>query len=488
MIRLSLKLLIVILVLISFRSYGQSVSKNPFFMELLKDSIAVPFVSWNDTKYVDIGATPFRDFPQLLIRNSQGLFMFLNGSGRLYKAVNQGTQVAFERIDTTIHFGYNVGSFAFSCDDTIYSLGGYGFWRANGQLRAFIKETKQWDIIKLNEEVPILCDGIRDLIWYDQVGKRIYLGRTFERNEAVRSVGLNESNERYGVYCLDIKARDWKYLGDLSSNIIGQVRSIKALGSSPWGELVFFGDKVMLIDYANNRLLPLNSTKQEIQFREISEKPNSTIDIFFIRDSTLFSWNPGMKSLGSIQLSKKDFALSNDPAYTLPISVSTTSRTMLRNWSLIIAGTTFILLIIFIALKKRPGKTHSKEKADMRSPVDNNEVLKPEKVFQMDLFDEKEVAVLHLIIANSSKGEMTTIEGINKVLGVHQKNADIQKRQRSDTIMRINEKYTFAAGDKDDIIQKQRTDHDHRTFEYFIDYNKIKSLNSLFNNSIEKRQ
>jgi hypothetical protein len=63
---------------------------------------------------------------------------------------------------------------------------------------------------------------------------------------------------------------------------------------------------------------------------------------------------------------------------------------------------------------------------------------------------------------------LTTIEEINKVIGVVNRSNEIQKRMRSDLIGSINLKLNIITKDKKPVIDKQRSEFDKRSFEYFI--------------------
>jgi hypothetical protein len=63
---------------------------------------------------------------------------------------------------------------------------------------------------------------------------------------------------------------------------------------------------------------------------------------------------------------------------------------------------------------------------------------------------------------------LTTIEEINKVIGASQRSAEVQKRLRSDLIGSINDKLEIVSESKFNIIEKQRSEFDKRSFEYFI--------------------
>ncbi len=95
------------------------------------------------------------------------------------------------------------------------------------------------------------------------------------------------------------------------------------------------------------------------------------------------------------------------------------------------------------------------------------------------LFDEQELSLLHLLIHNTESGRLTSIEEINKVLGLMKRNPEIQKKQRSDIMTGINQKYNFVYPNKQAIILKQRSSDDGRSFDYFIAFEDLQSVKSL---------
>jgi hypothetical protein len=86
----------------------------------------------------------------------------------------------------------------------------------------------------------------------------------------------------------------------------------------------------------------------------------------------------------------------------------------------------------------------------------------------MDLLNEREKILLTFIYEHSLDERLTTIEEINKVIGAAQRNAEVQKRLRSDLIGTINDKLEIVSESKHNVIDKQRSEFDKRSFEYFI--------------------
>ena len=96
-----------------------------------------------------------------------------------------------------------------------------------------------------------------------------------------------------------------------------------------------------------------------------------------------------------------------------------------------------------------------------------------------NVFQEKEIQLLQLLIDNSILGRTTSIEEENKVLGLSKLSSDLQKKHRSDIITSINKKYSVLKGSEEPIIKKKRTEFDKRSFEYYIDQNRILEIKGL---------
>ena len=110
--RLVSSLLFVILIICN-KSYCQS--KQYPLQNLLKDSIAVAVITPQNTLLFRLdNDLPFKSNPQYLIKNGKEVFTFITGTGRLYKAIQNGDSIYFTRQDSTTHFGYNIGAFPFS--------------------------------------------------------------------------------------------------------------------------------------------------------------------------------------------------------------------------------------------------------------------------------------------------------------------------------------------------------------------------------------
>jgi ribosomal protein S18 len=451
--------------------FGQPTNSNPIIQNLLQDKKTVSFVSLQKELYLSTLDANFNTCPQNLLKCGGEVYVFINGSGRLYKAEQKGEEISFTRIDSTTYFGYNIAAFAFCYKNHIYNLGGYGFWRMNGQLRVFNEKVKQWDIVKLNREIPLLTGKTEGMVWYDVAGKKIYTAYYIERNEAIKSKELEETQFIYDVMVLDLEKEEWSQLGSLNNYLREKLPNFRPMTISPWGQMITVGDKISLLDFKNNRILSLDVRKDYYQTLIRAYFGNA----FYFKDSTLFYGNNDAKRLDSVVLHYADFMPTNEPIYT---ELGVTSLTK-KPVSYLFLTIPFALLgISVVVIKKRKSLTRQPKNFEYNDHDSNGEMNK------QAVFDEKEMQLLQLLIQNTSAGNTTSIDEQNRILGLVKKSTEIQKKQRSDIIIGINRKYSFVTKQEEPIIQKKRTDFDKRSYEYFIDYKRMEELKNFLNSSV----
>jgi hypothetical protein len=411
----------------------------------------------------DLGdTTPLKHNPQNFIKKGKDLYLFVNGTGRLFKTELEQNSIKFTRLDRTTHFGYNIVAFPFTYNNHIYNLGGYGLWRINGQLRIYNEKANEWDIVKLNREIPFMAEN--SLVWYDMAGKKIYIGLYSPKNEAIKTE-LTEKEFIYEVMVLDLTTNDWHKLGDLNNYIKNSIPIIKPVCSSPWGLLISMGDKLTLLDYSHNKVSILNTANQD--FQSFSRKMAASNCYF--KDSTLYYGNNETRTLDSIPLHYSDFKPTGEVVYTIAAATVASSYLpwMIGGLLLLVSAAIFYLLKykVSIQILKKPIITEVKPTALPSEDSSSNEI---NTTATTSYFDEKELQVLLLLLDNSSKQLTTSIEALNNVLGVTKKANDVQKKQRSDVMSSINKKFSFISQNEQPIIDKTRADIDKRSFEYFI--------------------
>jgi len=240
--------------------------------------------------------------------------------------------------------------------------------------------------------------------------------------------------------------------------------------------MIAFKNKNLFLDYANNKIYRLSDTKQ----RKIEQLPTSTGDIHvnYFTDSTFYSWLTAKNLVDSLKIDMKDLILIDEKIYTTGQDPAIVNEKKSFGNSilviLIIAGLIAAILIGYYFARKKNRLTGFQE--------DNGASANNESHFAIP-FSPLEIEVIQAVFENSSKGAYTSIEEINKALGVSKKNSDTQKKQRSDIISSINRKYAYIKQSKQELIEKNRTEFDKRSFEYFITTSKLNDAAAIIKES-----
>ncbi len=388
---------------------------------------------------------PFSKHTQTPIKSDTGLYIFIDGTGLLYHFQKSDSQQQFVRIDSTQIWGYNLGSFSFAYHDKIYNLGGSGIWRSNGHLRVFNEKAHEWDIVPLNIEIPLISGYMEGIISYDRKNGKIYTAYYHKIND-----GLIEKNDEivYQVMALDLNKKEWTTLGDFNSELIANTPNIINLTITPMGLLTNDNSNIKLWDFPNNKLYELKDHKDF--FQTIIRGFDSTT--VFYKNEYLFISRGDY--LDSQKITIQDF-IQVANIYTKTVHSS------IERYTRIIYSLLLITLIVFALFflkwyKRNIIKKHAVQL--LKSSVfDNNHKL---------VFTDQELLLLSLFVANSKLENKTSIEEINKVLGLESRPIETQKSQRHKLISSINSKYLTITDRK--LIQSEKLEFDRRSNVYFI--------------------
>jgi len=450
-------------------SFSQS-GNNPVLESLFFYDRPIPTISWDGFKYLDPvneRDNRFEQFPQCLIRNSKGLFVYINGTSRLYQAVMVNGKIDFKRLDSTVYFGSNFRSLVFSYKDVIYNLGGYGFWKTNGLLRYYVEKRREWEIIKLNKEIPLQTENSFDLIWYDQPEEKIYFGFTREENN-VTTDEKSSVTFHYETMILDLEKKEWRKLGLLSNFLKNDLVNLTNITSGPLGQMVNFKGKTLFLNYRENKIYELNLAPKKQKIMDRFSTNTGDAHVYYFKDSVFFSGISSRNLLDSLSISKKDLVLLDEKIYLPDLSQTSgyekARSTVSKFIIVLLAGLAILTAIILFLIRKK--KTVSSD-------------LKSNHTIEYNIFTELETEVLKTIAGNSQKATLTSIDDLNKVLGVNKKSIEIQKKQRSDVISSINKKYSYIKKDNGELIERKQTEFDKRSFEYYIDYYKLRHVSSF---------
>ena len=418
-------------------------------------------------KIIDFKSSNFRTYGQVLLIRKGELYVHISATGMLYKCTgNVGIDsLRFDRIDKTEHYGYNINAKTFVHKDKFYNIGGYGFWRWNGQLRFFNDRSADWKIERLNREIPVVVDPPGFPQWKSRNGGQLIslgfvLGRQSEKvpeNERVKSID--------SVISLDLEKEDWTVLGKLNPKLDALSKSEYTVRSVlDAGLVVDLKENIQYLNLLENKIYSLsNRDILNFFYSNIVQK------VSWYMDGQIYYTILGEWQVDSLKIGYQDFTFTGEQVYTTTSDSSTAY----------ISGSIIALLAIagFWLYKNR--KQHGPSTDLKPNTLDVSTVRSPYPI--KEVFEEVEKALLKLLMDNMvNRNSRTATDEVNRVLGMASKSGDMQKRKRSDVIRSINAKYRILMPEKDlDLIERVKSDLDARLYEYCITTSELPFLESF---------
>lgn len=408
---------------------------------------------------------------QYLVYTPGNLFLGINGTGILYKIISQDDTLNFIRDDSTFFMGNSFCSANFSIGDTIYSYGGYGFWKNNGHIRYYSRVFHEWEVVKANREIiSNSCIGgdSSSYIWVDAQKNRFYLAGQKIINDGLMPQQKSPVQRNKKLFVLDINKQEWTELGEFKN--YPETSSL----NSPWGPLFILTFESYINDFNQNRKLAAKKPAIE----KLKKALNAFVsDIAYFVDSTLYFGNSSFNTFDSIQLSLNDFEYRGEPVYTpiIPVPFLAGNKNMLI-WLAIISVAISTGFLYYKRKKRKTGRPKAVD-ADAVHEIETNlmEVVQiiPQKFNgkngnHTETFSEIEKELILFIYEKTRQEYTVSLEEINKVLGLSGKNESVQKKNRSETINTINQKWSVLHQNNHSLIERQRSEFDKRSFEYFI--------------------
>jgi hypothetical protein len=394
---------------------------------------------------------------QYLVKTRGNLYCGINGTGRLYKISDSSDKIIFRRTDSTYYSGSDFFAANFTIGDNIYSYGGYGFWKTNGLLRNYNSYSREWDIQKINKEIP--CNfHAGSGFWADSRHKLVYVTNPVIRNEGLKSDTsfssingrINSSGQK--IYVLDLITGMWQDLS-LSSHVPLN------LTPSPWGMW-------NIGDFNFTYIFNLLDNKIYVSSKEFNKKSSKIFNnieknVWFFIDSTLYAGNLELNTFDSLRVSINDFEDTGKPVYTVA-NESTQNKVLFWGLlSVIIAG-----LIVFTYILRRRINEGKMKGVILKGARGYTETVKD--LSSVGFFTVVETELIKYVHKKTSEKYPVSIEEVNKLLGLSDKTDSIQKKNRSDIINSINQKWALANNSKLPLLKRQRSNFDKRSFEYSI--------------------
>lgn len=456
--------IIMLLLLLVGESIGQTSIAPPIIRRLFSEKrgvIVKSYATKNLTELKDLSYN-FKYTGQELTKTREGVFLNPLGTGRIYKLALAKDSLIWTRIDSTQFTGYNFASLFFSIDTSLFSFGGQGLFNHNGNLRYYNEESKEWDALNLSQTlIWIAKNGLFQKI--DTAKKQLYIEAWPQHQDQALKTKVIQDLDR-SLWKLDIQTGEWTKIGFIMKE------RMHIMAETPFGTFLNFNQ---IVDLEKNKVYTLRKSivNKILTVLGTSSKPKELAYSYCI-DSTLFVG--GLDGfMDSVTISRTDLIDTGEVFYK-PIEAGfpIKEREILIGLVFILGLTSSILL--FKYKRKSPNQppvfiTGINQPADIKEEKNDKEnqvVFRSGKL--MGLLNEREKILLSFIYDHSLEERLTTIEEINKVIGAAQRNSEVQKRLRSDLIGTINDKLEIISESKHNVIDKQRSEFDKRSFEYFI--------------------
>ncbi len=401
-----------------------------------------------------LAGTTFGPNKQELIKHHGKMYLFLAQTGFIFEMLEPlGDSVVFRKIDNTVNINYNISCTNFIYKDQIYNYGGYGFWNKFSNVRKYNKIDKEWDIQPTNIEV-FSADRYD---WFSPTEGRLYVPFQKMENKGLKDPKFKDVGFEYSSYYLDIKTFDWVKIGKLSDELIKLINEKSNYGNIPHDDGRFFiiNDEAYLFDYVHNKIY--KSKKADLN--QFFIRNSSDVTIFFYKGK-YYKYIPGLQNFVTWDIHSNDLQLLDFPIW----GIDYTNLIFILALCLVI-----ILILLFVWLFKQRVKKKI-EQAQLK-------VLKTKTINQA--FTETEISLIQLLINANGAKKNVEIAGINRVLGIKDKNVGLQKKVRSDVINAINDKYIFITQGENNLIASVRKEDDKRFYEYFIVPTEVKAAQKL---------
>ena len=162
-----------------------------------------------------------QEYATLVSKPNHADYFYL--SNHIIRFAIQGTGLVYDfdinnaslkRIDNTVHSGYNFSATRFIRKNTLYSIGGEGFWSYNNSITYFDeKSSKEWELFRPKNQGPaIISSGFQG---YSSKEDAFFSGGPIHKNFLEdEQIDYPREFQRFNFH-----TKSWEVLGNISSQI-----------------------------------------------------------------------------------------------------------------------------------------------------------------------------------------------------------------------------------------------------------------------------
>lgn len=413
-----------------------------------------------------------------LLKEKGQVYLQLMGSGRLYQIQKQSKgQYELIRLDSTFHTGSNFGSINFFYKDTLFKLGGIGFWKIKDYITFFSNKTHEWELISSKKGIPVYQSPDKGILFYiDQLNGKFYLSNSINQVDFPASFNTSFSDT---CRVFDFKEKTWEDLGKINPALKEILQKSLDLKTTVGPYIVFHSDlELYWLNFSNNQF-GIFAKNRQAEFREKWLKlykglPEHMYQFVMGNQFYLIRIEKnGDLQYESIELNSKDFIDSNaQPIYSNSFIVAFLNK--IEPGKPII-GNVFIVLMVILLYS-----LYNKKIKKKKTPIEIQSILYKNFYSALTAIEKELIQAIYEL---QIKQEQISIKAINKIIGVQQKDTITQNKSRSDYFLRINQKFKLATRASELLIVKQREETDKRIYNYNINNIFIAEIKNLILNN-----
>jgi hypothetical protein len=354
-------------------------------------------------------------------------------------------KMTLKRLDNSFYRGYNFQAIQYIKNDTLFSLGGMGFWHANNVSTYFSFKAKEWEMTSAPMEMGPRWMK-RDFGGYDENRKLL---------SVIEFPALYETEKRHMTYKYfekDLQNNDWTYKGELNVDLIKSSGITRLESEFLDGKYFFLNGPILVWAdpstnslYQANTVIPMFNMNFELSYRKGY--------IYSYRRMNAPTNEDVIFKIDSISIEKlKSLSTRKGPFYIEPYPIDFIVYGAAALSTLVLGG-------IYAYRKRKPHKV----KESNAEPLDG--LPAGASVF------------LHACF-NYPKGHTFSSQHFTEMMGYGAYAYETQRQVRAKLIKGINS-YFWAHYRMDDVIVRQTANDDKRFSVYLIaeaQYDTLKKL------------
>jgi len=361
-----------------------------------------------------------KDFDVSVFYKGDSITISVPGTGQVYKLNPKALSV--QRLDRTFFRGYNFIANQFMHNDTLFSIGGQGFWLRHNVITYYNTRKHEWDLYTAGDKNVQPSNA--HFSGYSSTYKQFF--------SAYLDPGTAPYDKEIFAYFFDFNTRTWLKKGPLNS----ELRSFsKQLFRSVWTGtylICFYGsEQLFIVDPFNNKLSKY--TKHTDKFF----LDNSQV---YYQKGKLYSLQYNNTKIGASYLldSLAVEKLVKEAELVGPVYLSTFQRYQYYIFGLLILCLLFGLVLVFRNKQKRKNK----------------------------LFSDQEEQLIQ-VFTKLDMGQHISSSELNAILQINDKSYDNQRQIRNRIIGSLNTKVQALLKGQE-LILRVGNEEDKRMMNYYL--------------------